>query len=200
MKVPDQTYTPGPRGPSHAQPAARALASSIAAFALTSIHHGYGAYVYNTPWRLHAVIISGVLTLLMASLLKVSESLHQPRDAARWGFIAVGLFVAVSFGILEGGYNHLIKDILYFSNCSSELMGRLFPPGLYEMPNDIFFEVTGVLQIIPGVLTGYYSFQLVRQIRSASHLHRKVSLVGALERRSRSSRGVPHMLVTRGRR
>lgn len=164
MKVADQTNSPAPRGPSHAQLAERTLASSIAVFALTSIHHGYGAYVYNTPWRLHAVIISGAVTLLMAGLLKVSDSFRSQRlgNAALWGFISVGLFVAVGFGIFEGGYNHAVKDTLYFWNCSPALMWRLFPPDRYEMPNDTFFEVTGVLQIIPGVLTGYYLFQLVR--------------------------------------
>ena len=103
---------------SETQLAKRALAGSVAVLTLTSIHHAYGAYVYATPWRLHAVFVSGAVTLLLAGLLKVSESSRAPRraNAAAYGFVVVGLLVTfVGFGIFEGGYNHLVKDILYFS-------------------------------------------------------------------------------------
>ena len=58
---------------SETQLAKRVLASSVAVFTLTSIHHSYGAYVYDTPWRLHTVMVSGAVTLLMPGLLKVSQ-------------------------------------------------------------------------------------------------------------------------------
>jgi hypothetical protein len=29
-------------------------------------------------------------------------------------------------------------------------MTRLFPPPTYEMPNDLFFELTGVLHVVPA--------------------------------------------------
>jgi hypothetical protein len=153
------------KGATERQLVRRALASSVAVFVLTSIHHGYGAYLYQTPWRLHAAIVSGGATLLMAGLLTLFRSRHVG-TVARWGFVIVGLLVSfLGFGIFEGGFNHVVKNVLYLSNASPGFMGRLFPPGLYEMPNDALFEVTGVLQIVPGVLTGYYLFELARNIR-----------------------------------
>jgi hypothetical protein len=34
-------------------------------------------------------------------------------------------------------------------------METLFPPPTYEMPNDAFFELTGVLQFPLGLVTGW---------------------------------------------
>jgi hypothetical protein len=151
--------------------ARRALASSVAVFTLTSIHHSYGAYVYDTPWRLHAVMVSGAVTLLMAGLLRLSEFSGAPprANATTYAFVVVGLLVMfVGFGMFEGGYNHLVKDILYFSNVSPELMRQLYPAGRYELPNDSFFEITGVLQILPGALTGSYLLLLLARVRHRS--------------------------------
>src|SRR5688572_5776450 len=51
-------------------------ASSVARHAsavllITSIHHAYGAYVYDTPWRYHAVIVAGVTAPLIFGALAV---------------------------------------------------------------------------------------------------------------------------------
>lgn len=147
--------------------ATRVLASTVAVFVVTTIHHGYGAYHYHTPWRLHAAAISGAATLLMAGLLILFRSrsviIH---SLARCGFMVLALIVPfLAFGVFEGGYNHALKDLLYLLNASPKLTLRMFPPKLYELPNDAFFEVTGVLQIVPGVLTGYYLLDIVRHIR-----------------------------------
>ena len=185
MSHADKTNLAAGRRLSEAQLAKRALASSVAVFALTSIHHSYGAYVYNTPWRLHAVIVSGAVTLLMAGLLKVSESSGVPRraKAGAHGFVVVGLLVvSVGFGIFEGGYNHLVKDVLYFSNMSPELTRRLYPAGRYELPNDSFFEITGMLQIFPGVLTGYYILLLLALARQTTDgYHNQASVVSSFD-------------------
>jgi hypothetical protein len=34
------------------------------------------------------------------------------------------------------------------------------------MPNNAFFEVTGMLQVIPGLMTGYYLYQFVRGLQN----------------------------------
>ena len=42
------------------------------------------------------------------------------------------------------------------------LMHRLFPPPTYEMPDDDFFEVTGVLQLLAVLPAIYYTYRLIR--------------------------------------
>jgi len=42
-------------------------------------------------------------------------------------------------------------------------MRRLFPPPRYELPDDAFFEVTGVLQVVPAAITGYYLCRFVQE-------------------------------------
>ena len=67
-------------------------------------------------------------------------------EVAFWVFAAVMLVIPVGIiGLFEGGYNHAVKDALYFAGASEGLMRRLFPPPTYEMPDDAFFEITGAL-------------------------------------------------------
>jgi len=82
---------------------------------------------------------------------------------AFWLFAIVTLLIPVAgIGVYEGGYNHGLKDVLYFSGASAELMNRLFPAPTYEMPNDAFVEITGVLQFPLALFTGW---ELVKAIR-----------------------------------
>ena len=117
---------------------------------LTSIHHIYGAIHYQTPWRLHTLHINIPLFLTVAFLL--FYSLKERPSARKMGKLAVMITIVtwiIWVGLYEGVYNHLIKDILFFSGLSGQMMLNLFPPPTYEMPNDVFFEVTGILQIVP---------------------------------------------------
>src|SRR5215813_352913 len=64
---------------------------------------------------------------------------------AFWMFTMTAMLIPViGIGLFEGGYNHVLKDLLYFSGASDTLMTRLFPPPTYEMPGDAFFEITGI--------------------------------------------------------
>ncbi len=95
--------------------------------------------------------------------------LFRKRPDARLGALAFWLAIAciiiipiIGIGLFEGGYNHLIKNALNFSGASMTLMHRLFPPPTYEMPNDVFFEVTGVLQLVAVLPVIYYTYRLFR--------------------------------------
>jgi hypothetical protein len=137
---------------------------------MTTIHHVYGVYIYNTPWRVHAAIVSGLATALIAASAWLLQR-HWNDEfgaAALWVFIVVTFLVPfLGFGVFEGGYNHLLKVVLYFAHVSRTLTVRLFPPPTYEMPNNAFFEITGVLQVVPGLTTGYYLYQFVRGIQNS---------------------------------
>ena len=143
---------------------ARVERHAYAVLSLTSVHHVYGAYAYRTPWRLHTVVISAVAAGAIAALLAVLR--RHPDDRlgaiAFWAFVTVTLAIPVGLiGAYEGVFNHGVKNVLYFAGTPTDTLQRLFPPPTYELPNNLFFEVTGVLQIVPAIVAGYYLFRLV---------------------------------------
>ena len=153
------------RAPRTIEAAKRATLASLGICAVTTVHHVYGAYLYNTPWRLHAALISTLATALIAVCLRLLRRHANNRIgvAASCTFVTVTFLVPfLGFGLFEGVYNHALKIALYFAHTSPVLMARLFPPPTYEMPNDAFFEVTGVMQVIPGIVTGYYLYRFVQ--------------------------------------
>ena len=148
--------------------AGRIARSALGVLLLTSLHHAYGAYIYHTPWRLHVVFVS---LLTAAGIIGAMLALRRwPGNVA--GKIAFWVFTVLTFvipvaviGFFEGGYNHAVKDALYFAGGSASLMRRLFPAPVYELPNDLFFEVTGVLQLVPAIITGRLLYRFVRGAR-----------------------------------
>lgn len=141
---------------------------------ITSIHHGYGAYVYNTPWRYHAILVAAVTASLIFAALAMVRSRRSRllRRLAQALFVVTTLGVAVvMFGMFEGLYNHVLKNLLYFGGAAPALMTRLFPPPTYERPNDAFFEITGILQVVPAALAAWYLFR-VAQPRRTTHTGR----------------------------
>lgn len=144
---------------------ARAFWYAVATMLLTTVHHSYGAIIYHTPWRLHAALAAIVTILISTGLFRVHHSLtgEGVGKMAFWMFVIITLLIAVvGIGLFEGGYNHVLKDLLYFSGSDTALMQRLFPPPAYEMPNEALFEITGVLQFPLGLVTGWELFKTVR--------------------------------------
>lgn len=134
----------------------RALLWGVATLVVTTVHHIWGAYLYNTPERLHAVQIAVVAALLMFGGYVV----HRVRGSTRsgitglWVSRVVNLGVVVLFGAVEGFYNHVLKVLLYIIGMPDGAMRMLFRSPLFEMPNDVVFEVTGVLQTVPAFAAG----------------------------------------------
>lgn len=130
---------------------------------LTSIHHIYGAIVYDTPWRLHILLFS--VPVLAFNWITAGKKLTR---RLLYSFLLVNLIITTCLiGLFEGVYNHLIKDTLFYAGTSSDLMTTLFPPPTYIMPNNFFFEFTGVLQAITGILLVYHFIKVIR--RKLSH-------------------------------
>ena len=147
------------------EPLSRVTRYALAVLLLTSVHHAYGAFAYNTPWRLHAVFVSAfAAAAIISSLVVIQRDADAPvGEIAFWVFTAVVLVVPVALiGLFEGAYNHALKNALYFAGASSTLMHRLFPPPTYELPNDTFFEATGVMQAVLGSITARLLYRLVR--------------------------------------
>jgi hypothetical protein len=145
----------------------RAGTTALLLLALTSVHHAYGAAVYETPWRLHIVYIA--VPVAMAILLALYIGLRlDGRPAGRlatWIGIAVILaFPVAAIGFCEGGYNHIVKNIVYFGFGRAEAIA-MFPPPTAELPNDLVFELTGIAQFPVSVLTAIAALGLLRRTR-----------------------------------
>jgi hypothetical protein len=54
-------------------------------------------------------------------------------------------------GLFEGGYNHALKVILFQLDLPVSTLQRLHPPGIYEPLEALFFEATGVAQLLLAV-------------------------------------------------
>lgn len=136
-----------------------ALLGGTAVLLLTSVHHVYGAWRYDTPERYHAVVIAGVALTLMLVLHAVSTRVGSSfaARATWWAGWSVNAVVAVLlFGVVEGLYNHVLKVALYFGGMSEERLRWLYRDPLYELPNDLIFEMTGVLQVVPAAFAAYF--------------------------------------------
>jgi hypothetical protein len=145
--------------------------SSIGVLILTSVHHVYGALVYHTPWRMHIAFVAVPGIVILAGALLVFRKQRGTRigEIALWIFAVVAVVFPIGWiGLFEGGYNHVVKDVLFFAGTSDTLMQRLFPSPLYEMPNDVLFEVTGVTQFPLALWAAYETYRLVRTARKTS--------------------------------
>lgn len=146
----------------------KTLLASAAILILTVVHHFYGAAIYGTPWRHHiAVIVLPVLLVLI-----VLYGVHRWRPltllgrTSMWLFIILTLLVPVAWiGFFEGGYSHVVKNILFFGGLPRAMLERLFPPPVYEMPNNLWYEVSGVLQFFIALCAAYYLFRLWQENR-----------------------------------
>jgi len=161
----------------------RALLAGAAGFVLTSVHHVYGAMRYQTPWRYHAVALGALALLGMYGALRLSRrrSTTIPARVAWWAFwIAEALVFVVALGVFEGAYNHVLK-LLLFARLSPASFQELFPSPIYEVPNDVFFESSGVAQVIPAAFAARQLLLLaLARLRSPAPSARTRQRVGSV--------------------
>jgi hypothetical protein len=146
--------------------AARLARGAYAVLALTTLHHVYGAWRYQTPFRLHVVAVA----VVVAALVVVTHRLFL-RKRCRFSLVAFAaatlLFPVLGIGVFEGAYNHVAKNVLYFAGTDGRVLLTLFPPPTYELPNDVFFELTGMLQVLPAAMTAQAFAVLLKRWRNA---------------------------------
>jgi hypothetical protein len=71
------------------------------------------------------------------------------------------LFYVILLGLLHGDYAHAYKDILYLVAGPPSLYYSLNPNKHYP-PNDIFFEISGVLDMLTGYFVALSTVRLIR--------------------------------------
>lgn len=129
------------------------IISTIIVYVVTSIHHVYGAIHYETPFRLHIVFI-GFFFLITALLFLLLFNI-QKKGAYFLTFILISLlFFGLAIGVYEGGYNHLLSNILSFAGIGGN-----------HVPDSVIFESTGILQFFAGLFQIKYSIRCIKDFR-----------------------------------
>jgi len=120
----------------------------VALYALTTWHHVYGSYIYDSAWRINGVLWALVFVIPMILFLNLTTSVLFKKA----GYYMAMLWIVV-IGFFEGGYNHVFKNILFSAGSSDEWFFTFFSKKLgYAKPDDILFELTGVLTFSVGVI------------------------------------------------
>lgn len=128
------------------QQTTRVALACAAVYATTALHHVYGAWLYATPWRNH-IAYQG-FTWLIISLAILGAAIFWKSRVLKWIFVLfAGFFFVGAIGFYEGLYNHLLKNLLYFAGMDLSTLHWMYPPPKYELPNDLLFEVSGVLTL-----------------------------------------------------
>ncbi len=142
------------------------LAASVET-AITVGHFVYGAQIYNDPGRLH--IVAPALGFLVAAVAMTALFVWRP---GKLGFAALALVIAVPylalFGLFHGAYSHLLKDIFFVAGASDDTLEWLFMSPDYVRPDDVLFEVTGLLGLVAAAVAGYWLVRLFRDWRRQS--------------------------------
>ncbi|MGE3957224.1 MAG: hypothetical protein AB7H96_10940 [Vicinamibacterales bacterium] len=149
----------------------RAALADAALLALTAVHHLYGAWRFDTPWRGHVAHIAAWLCLLLGALLVAwwRAPVWPVRMAAAAAFTMTSVIIGVAWlGLFEGAYNHGLKGLAGLASLPAPVFDRLFPPSLYEPPGDLAFEISGVLQLPAGLLAGHCARAFARAARESS--------------------------------
>lgn len=143
---------------------------ALAVLLLTSVHHAYGAVIYATPWRLHiihAAIPAAVLIVLGLWLARARPGTRAARIATGAAVALILAFPVGMIGLFEGGYNHVVKDLLYFGG-GADAARRLFSGAEYVMPDDLLFEATGIAQLPLALRAAARALALVRTRAAAA--------------------------------
>ncbi len=138
------------------------LALSIISLVLfTSIHHVYGGSIYDTSWRIIMPLFFFLPMLGLTIFLQYFSTMTKRKSILFIFTVLTVLGWIIILGLGEGGYNHVLKNILYFGGATEELMFKMFPPELgdiklYETPNSFFFELSGIGTTVFGVFVVIY--------------------------------------------
>jgi len=105
---------------------------------------------------MHVALVALPVALLLTFLLRTEN-----RSWLRAAALLILVVPVLAIGGFEGGYNHVLKNILYFA-AGPNVARSVFSGSAYEMPNDAFFEITGILQFFLGFWAAIGAFKLWR--------------------------------------
>lgn len=138
---------------------------------LTAVHHVYGAIIYHTHWRLHVLFVAIPDMLLVYLLDRLLRKYPDSNPLLVCYLLSVLLFPLLIIGLYEGAYNHLVKNIVFLVTGNNSFFRLLFPPPVYELPGDFWFEATGILQ---AFLFYPLLMSFSKMIKSAVHCRKQI--------------------------
>jgi hypothetical protein len=149
----------------HARLVLRATVPALAVLVVTTVHHVYGAALFETPWRLHVAYVSVPIALLVVVCARLGRIARESRircTASVLYFLLTGFFAVALIGVYEGGFNHLLPNLQYILGYEG------LREGLYEPPDNLLFQITGIAQFAIALLAGVRLWQLLRVLRRAA--------------------------------
>lgn len=141
-----------------------AVVSGFIAGLISSGHHWYGAVVYDTPWRAGVSYwIMGIVLIVYSLLYIYLKYAHNLAGRiALWIFFLGAVVFQTGFTLFECVYSHVLKDALYFGGAPQSVLLKLYPPPAYHLPDNWFFEFTGLLQLA-GLVAAWFAFKVIRR-------------------------------------
>jgi peroxiredoxin len=110
------------------------------------------------------VYFAALLAIAIVAALWLASSRRDSLGGARLAAVAILALPVAGIGFYEGGYNHVLKNLVYFAFGRAQAVA-IFPAPTYEMPNDLFFELTGVAQFPLSIMTAIRTLALLREAR-----------------------------------
>lgn len=140
-----------------------AVISGIIAGLVSSVHHWYGAVEYNTPWRIAVSYWIMGFVFVIYSLLYVywKNAGDIAGKVALWLFFSGAVIFQAGFIMFECVYSHVLKNILFFAGVSLSILERLYPAPAYHLPDNLFFEFTGLLQLV-GFAAVWFAYRVFK--------------------------------------
>ena len=140
-----------------------AIISGIIAGLVSSVHHWYGAIAYNTPWQTGVAYWIAGSVLIVYSLLYVywKNADNTAGKVAMWIFLFCAVIFQTGFILFECVYSHVLKNIFYFGGVPQTILDQLYPAPAYHLPDNLFFELTGLLQLA-GFVAVWFAYQVFR--------------------------------------
>jgi hypothetical protein len=140
-----------------------AVIAGFVAGLVTIVHHWYGALAYDTPWRAGVSYWIAGIVLTVYALLYVywKNNGNIVSTIAIWMFFLGGVFFQAGFIMFECVYSHVLKNILFFGGMSKSFLDRLYPSPAYHLPDNMFFEITGLLQLV-GFVAVWYAYRVFK--------------------------------------
>jgi len=132
----------------------RFFLATMALLGVTIFHHFYGSIIYPLVFRAYAAVFFIPVALLewfLYQRYRRAVDKKRKRSYSVLFQLLAGIIPLLLVGLFEGGYNHFLKDVLFFSGVDPAVLLKMFPPPAYEMPDNFIFEFTGVLQFVVAI-------------------------------------------------